>query len=63
LFAVRNWGEEKATVYPVKEANEDKKLMKYFGSSVADAVLHCDALTADKRVSIIENVCKNEFND
>jgi len=38
---VRSWGEEKATVYPVNEANEDEKLMKCFGSSIADAVLHC----------------------
>jgi len=51
------------TVYPVKQVKEDEILMKKFGGRIADAVLQSDSRSSDKRVSFIEDVCKNEFNE
>ena len=51
------------TVYPVKQAEEDEKLMKSFGGRIADAVLQSDSLNSEKRVGFIEQICQKEFND
>ena len=51
------------TVYPIKQVEEDEVLMKKFGGHVADAVLQSDSLSSEKRVSFIEDACKNQFSE
>ncbi len=51
------------TVYPVVPVEEDEKLMREFGGRIADTVLECGPLPSNRRIELIEKVCREEFGE